>query len=214
MDGDIAPLPGILDLARRYDALVMVDDSHASGVLGENGRGTAEYFGVLGQVDILTSTLGKALGGGVGGFTAARRGIVELLRQRSRPYLFSNTPPPAMVAGALKALEIVARETGMRARLMDNARDFRARMTAVGFHIRPGEHPIVPVMLFEAPLAQRMAESLLAEGVYVIGFAYSVVPEGQARIRVQVSAAHTPAQLERACAAFIRVGQRLKVLTA
>lgn len=214
MDGDIAPLPGILELARRHDALVMVDDSHASGILGENGRGTAEHFGVLGRVDILTSTLGKALGGGVGGFTAARRGIVELLRQRSRPYLFSNAPPPAMVAGALKALEIVARGSGLRTRLMDNMRDFRARMTAAGFSIRPGEHPIVPVMLFEAALAQRMAAALLAEGVYVVGFAYPVVPEGQARIRVQLSAAHTPAQIERACAAFVRVGRSLGVLTA
>ena len=214
MDGDIAPLPEILDLARRYDALVMVDDSHATGVLGANGRGTAEHHGVLGQVDIITSTLGKALGGGVGGFTAARRGIVELLRQRSRPYLFSNTPPPSMVAGALKALEIVERDVELRARLVRNARDFRVRMTAAGFSIRPGTHPIVPVMLFEAPLAQRMAAALLAEGVYVVGFAYPVVPEGQARIRAQVSAAHTPAQLEQACAAFVRVGRSLGVLTA
>ncbi len=214
MDGDIAPLPGILDLARRHDALVMVDDSHATGILGANGRGTAEYHGVLGEVDITTSTLGKALGGGVGGFTAARRGIVELLRQRSRPYLFSNTPPPAMVAGALEALEIVARDASLRARLMDNTRAFRARMTAAGFDIRPGGHPIVPVMLHEAPLAQRMASALFEEGVYVVAFAYPVVPEGQARIRVQVNAAHTPAQIERACAAFARAGRRLGVLPA
>jgi glycine C-acetyltransferase len=212
MDGDVAPLREICDLADRYDALVMVDDSHATGVLGPTGRGTPEHCGVGGRVDIVTSTLGKALGGASGGFTAARSEIVALLRQRSRPYLFSNTLPPALVAAALACLEILSASTTRRDRLAENARWFRRAMTEAGFAIRPGEHPIVPIMLGEARLAQQMAAALLAEGIYVVGFSYPVVPRGQARIRVQLSAAHEPAHLERAVAAFVTVGRALGVL--
>jgi glycine C-acetyltransferase len=207
MDGDVAPLAEICELADRYAALVMVDDSHATGVLGPTGRGTPEQCGVRDRVDIVTSTLGKALGGASGGFTAARREIVALLRQRSRPYLFSNTLPPALVCASLACLEMLAGSSVRRDRLVANTRWFREGMTAAGFAIRPGAHPIVPIMLGDARLAQKMAADLFAEGIYVVGFSYPVVPQGAARIRVQLSAAHEPAHLERAVAAFVKVGR-------
>ena len=206
MDGDVAPLAEICDLADRYDALVMVDDSHATGFFGPTGRGTPEYCGVQRRVDIVTSTLGKALGGASGGFTAARREIVALLRQRSRPYLFSNTLPPALVSASLACLELLSRSSIRRELLVANTRWFREAMIAAGFKIRPGVHPIVPIMLGDARLAHDMAADLLEEGVYVVGFSYPVVPRDAARIRVQVSAAHTPLHLERAVAAFAKVG--------
>jgi len=207
MDGDVAPLREICDLAERHDALVMVDDSHATGFFGPTGRGTPEHWGVAGRVDIVTSTLGKALGGASGGFTAARREIVGLLRQRSRPYLFSNTLAPAIVCAALACLELLDREAERRERLAASTRWFRAAMTEAGFAIAPGVHPIVPVMLGDERLAQGMAADLLGEGIYVVGFSYPVVPRGKARIRVQVSAAHTQAQLEQCVAAFAKVGR-------
>jgi len=207
MDGDVAPLAAICDLAERHDALVMVDDSHATGFVGPTGRGTPEYCGVAGRVDIITSTLGKALGGASGGFTTGRREIVTLLRQRSRPYLFSNTLAPAIVAASLACLDLISTTTDRRDRLEANTRWFRRAMTEAGFRIRPGVHPIVPIMLGDARLAQAMAADLLDEGIYVVGFSYPVVPKGQARIRVQVSAAHEPAHLERAVAAFVKVGR-------
>jgi len=212
MDGDVAPLREICDLADRYDALVMVDDSHATGFFGPTGRGTAEHCGVAGRVDIITSTLGKALGGASGGFTAGRSEIVALLRQRSRPYLFSNTLAPALVCASLACLEMLSATTSRRDRLAASTRWFRRAMTEAGFAIRPGEHPIVPIMLGDARLAQQMAADLLEEGIYVVGFSYPVVPRGQARIRVQLSAAHEPAHLERAVAAFVKVGRALGVL--
>jgi len=212
MNGDIARLPEIVKLARRHDALLMVDDSHGTGVLGSHGRGAAEHHGVMGGVDIFTSTLGKALGGGAGGFTAARRSVVELLRQRSRPYLFSNSLPPPIVAGTLKALDIVRREPQLRERLGEHTAWFRSQMTKAGFELRGGEHPIVPVMLNDAALAQKMAAELLREGIYVVGFSYPVVPRGEARIRVQLTAAHTREQLEHAVTAFHRVGRDLGLL--
>jgi len=207
MDGDVAPLARICDLAERHDALVMVDDSHATGFFGPTGRGTPEHCGVAGRVDIVTSTLGKALGGASGGFTASRAEIVALLRQRSRPYLFSNTLPPALVCSALEGLALLSRSTALRDRLAANTQRFRAAMTAAGFGLRPGEHPIVPIMLGDARLAHRMAADLFEEGIYVVGFSYPVVPRDQARIRVQVSAAHTEGDLERAVAAFVKVGR-------
>ncbi len=212
MDGDVAPLVGICDLADRHGALVMVDDSHATGFFGPTGRGTPEHCGVAGRVDIVTSTLGKALGGASGGFTAARREVVELLRQRSRPYLFSNTLPPALVCAGLAGLEMLSETTERRDRLDANTRWFRRAMTGAGFAIRPGEHPIVPIMLGDARLAHQMAADLLARGVYVVGFSYPVVPKGEARIRVQISAAHEPAHLEQAVAAFAEVGRALGVI--
>jgi glycine C-acetyltransferase len=212
MDGDVAPLARICDLAERHDALVMVDDSHATGFFGPTGRGTPEHCGVAGRVDIVTSTLGKALGGASGGFTASRAEIVALLRQRSRPYLFSNTLPPALVCSALEGLALLSRSTALRDRLAANTERFRAAMTAAGFGLRPGEHPIVPIMLGDARLAQRMAADLFEEGIYVVGFSYPVVPRDQARIRVQVSAAHTDADLDRAVAAFVKVGRALGVI--
>lgn len=212
MDGDLARLDRIVELADRYDAAVVVDDSHATGVLGGSGRGTPAHFGLADRVEIVTSTLGKTLGGATGGFTSGRAEIIELLRQRSRPYLFSNSLPPVVVAGALRALELVARGDDLRATLRANAALFRARLTALGFRLIPGEHPIIPVMLGEAARATAMAESLLKEGVYVIGFSYPVVPEGQARIRVQMSAAHTKGQLEYAVKAFEKVGRALGVI--
>ena len=212
MDGDVAPLGRICDLAERHDALVMVDDSHATGFFGPTGRGTPEHCGVAGRVDIVTSTLGKALGGASGGFTASRAEIVALLRQRSRPYLFSNTLPPALVCSALEGLALLSRSTALRDRLAANTERFRAAMTAAGFGLRPGEHPIVPIMLGDARLAQRMAADLFEEGIYVVGFSYPVVPRDQARIRVQVSAAHTDADLDRAVAAFVKVGRALGVI--
>jgi glycine C-acetyltransferase len=207
MDGDVAPLREICDLAERHDALVMVDDSHATGFFGPTGRGTPEHCGVAGRVDIVTSTLGKALGGASGGFTAARREIVALLRQRSRPYLFSNTLAPAIVCAALACLELLDWEADRRERLAASTRWFRAAMTEAGFAIAPGVHPIVPVLLGDERLAQGIAADLLGEGIYVVGFSYPVVPRGKARIRVQVSAAHTQAQLEQCVAAFAKVGR-------
>jgi glycine C-acetyltransferase len=212
MDGDLARLDQIVELADRYDAVVMVDDSHATGVLGPNGRGTPAHFGVADRVDIVTSTLGKSLGGAAGGFTSGRAEIVELLRQRSRPYLFSNALPPVIASAALQAVKLVAQGDELRAHLQDNAAFFRARLTALGFRLIPGNHPIIPVMLGEATLASRMAERLLQEGIYVVGFSFPVVPNGQARIRVQMSAAHTRAQLEQAVAAFAKVGRELRLI--
>jgi glycine C-acetyltransferase len=205
MDGTIANLPAICELADRYDALVMVDDSHAVGFLGPGGRGTPEYHGVTGRIDVITGTLGKALGGGSGGYTCARREIVEILRQRSRPYLFSNSLPPPIVAASLKSLEILTRSTELRDKLESNTVWFRKAMTDAGFQIVPGTHPITPIMLGDAVLAARMAELMLAEGVYVIGFSYPVVPHGKARIRTQVSAVHSREDLEFAVEAFKRV---------
>ena len=205
MDGRIAKLKEICDLAEKHKAMVMVDDSHAVGFMGENGRGTHEHHRVMGRVDILTGTLGKALGGASGGYISARREIVELLRQRSRPYLFSNTVAPAIVGASLKVLDLVKRTKDLRERLFSNTRLFRERMTAAGFDIEPGEHPIVPVMLGDAALATKMAALLLEKGVYVVGFSYPVVPKGKARIRVQISAAHTPEDLEFAIAQFVAV---------
>jgi glycine C-acetyltransferase len=212
MDGDVAPLAEICGLAERYDALVMVDDSHATGFFGPTGRGTPEHCGVPGRVDIVTSTLGKALGGASGGFTASRHEVVALLRQRSRPYLFSNTLPPALVSASLACLAMLSATTVRRDRLDANTRWLRRAMTEAGFAIRPGVHPIVPIMLGDAHLAHRMAADLLDEGIYVVGFSYPVVPEGQARIRVQISAAHESEHLERAVAAFVKVGRSLGVL--
>ncbi len=212
MDGDIARLDAICDLADAHGALVHVDDSHATGFVGRTGRGSIEYRGVTSRVDLVTSTLGKALGGAAGGFTSGRREIIDLLRQRSRPYLFSNTVPPMIVGGALAALSLLSSSTDLRDRLEANTRTFRERMTASGFAIRPGVHPIVPVMLGDAALAARFAEAMLVRGIYVIGFSFPVVPMGAARIRVQVSAAHTPAHLDQAIAAFTEVGRELGVL--
>jgi glycine C-acetyltransferase len=212
MDGFIAKLDEITALAAKYDAMVMVDDSHATGFLGPTGRGSAEHHGVMDKVDIFTSTLGKALGGGSGGFTTGRQEIIDLLRQRSRPYLFSNTLPPPLVAAGIRVFEMLSSTTELRDKLERNTQYFRSRMTAAGFDIRPGEHPIVPVMLYDAPLAQEFAARLLDEGIYVIGFFYPVVPQGEARIRVQVSAAHETGHLDQAVDAFTRVGQELAVL--
>jgi len=212
MDGYIARLDVITQLAERYDAMVMVDDSHATGFLGPTGRGSAEHHGVMDRIDIFTSTLGKALGGGSGGFTTGRQAIIDLLRQRSRPYLFSNTLPPPLVAAGIRVFEMLSSTTELRDRLERNTSHFRSKMTVAGFDIKRGEHPIVPVMLYDASLAQEFAARLLAEGIYVIGFFYPVVPEGEARIRVQVSAAHEPAQLDRAVAAFTKVGKQLGVI--
>jgi glycine C-acetyltransferase len=212
MDGTITPLDRICDLADRYQALVMVDDSHATGFIGKHGRGTPEHYGVEGRVDILTSTLGKALGGASGGFTTGRKEIIELLRQRSRPYLFSNSLPPVVAAAALAALNLISKTTKLRDRLESNTKLFRDQMTAAGFNIKPGIHPITPIMLGDAKLAADMARDLLAEGIYVVGFSYPVVPQGAARIRVQLSAAHTKEQIEQAVAAFIKVGKKYKVI--
>lgn len=212
MDGDLAKLDQIVALAERYDAAVVVDDSHATGVLGPQGRGTPAHFGVADRIEILTSTLGKALGGATGGFTSGKAEVIELLRQRSRPYLFSNSLPPPIVAGALCALDLVKQGDHLREQLRANAAYFRRELTALGFRLVPGEHPIIPVMLGDAALATSMAEALLKEGVYVVGFSYPVVPQGQARIRTQMSAAHTKAQLEQAVAAFAKVGRALGVI--
>ena len=212
MDGDMARLAEICELADRHDATVMVDDSHATGVLGAGGRGTGEELGVLDRLDVITSTLGKALGGAAGGFTCGRQEVVEFLRQRSRPYLFSNSLPPVITAAALKALELVSGSRELRDRLRGNAAQLRGDLEAAGFRLKPGRHPILPVMLGDAGLAGRMAERLLAHGIYVIGFSYPVVPQGQARIRIQVSAAHTPQQLGQAARAFAEVGKELGVV--
>jgi len=212
MDGVIARLPEICDLADRHGALVMVDDSHATGFVGRGGRGTPEYRDVMGRVDILTGTFGKALGGAAGGYTAARREIVAWLRQRSRPYLFSNSIPPVIAATTLHVLDLVESGDELRERLRRNTRHFRERMTAAGFTIVPGEHPIAPVMIGDAALAARFAERLLEHGVYVIGFSYPVVPMGKARIRTQMCAGHTLEQLDRAIGAFVSVGRELGIL--
>ena len=212
MDGYIAKLDEITTLAERYDALVMVDDSHATGFMGKTGRGSAEHHGVMDKIDIFTSTLGKALGGGSGGFTTGRQEIIDLLRQRSRPYLFSNTLPPPLVAASIKVFDMLSSSTGLRDKLEDSTRYFREKMSAAGFDIKQGSHPIVPVMLYEAPLAQEFAARLLDEGIYVIGFFFPVVPKGEARIRVQISAAHEKHHLDRALEAFVKVGKELAVL--
>jgi glycine C-acetyltransferase len=220
MDGDVAPLPAIVDLADRHRALVLVDDSHATGFMGRTGRGTWEHHGLApGRVDVITTTFGKALGGALGGCTAGRRGVVSLLRQRSRPYLFSNSLAPAVVGATLRALELLVASTELRDRLEQNTAFFRERMTAAGFEIRPGVHPIVPIMFSrfapdDAPLAQKFARALLDEGIYVKGFFYPVVPRGQSRIRVQLSAAHRAEHIDRAVAAFTAVGRRLGVVAA
>jgi glycine C-acetyltransferase len=212
MDGDLATLDRIAGLADRYDAAVVVDDSHATGVLGKGGRGTPDHFGVADRVDLITGTLGKALGGASGGFTSGRREVVELLRQRSRPYLFSNSLPPVIAAAALRAVELAAEGDALRAALRENAAFLRSQLTALGFTLAPGGHPIIPIMLGDAALAARMADRLLQEGVYVTGFSYPVVPRGQARIRVQLSAAHTREQLGRAVGALAKIGRELGVI--
>jgi glycine C-acetyltransferase len=212
MDGVIARLKDICDLADRYDALVMVDDSHATGFVGARGRGTHELRGVIDRVDILTGTLGKALGGASGGYTSGRKEIIAWLRQRSRPYLFSNSIPPFIAAASLRVLDMLEADTTLRTRLWDNAAHFRKGMAAAGFNLVPGEHPIIPIMLGDAKLASDFARRLLDEGVYVIGFSYPVVPQGKARIRTQMSAAHTREQLDRAVAAFTKVGKELRVV--
>ena len=212
MDGDIARLDAICDLADQYQAMVMVDDSHCTGFLGKTGRGTPEYRGCRERVDVITSTLGKALGGASGGFTSGRKEIIDLLRNRSRPYLFSNTLAPPIVAGSLAAIALLQSSTALRDRLEANTVRFRAGMTAAGFAIRPGDHPIVPIMLGDAKLAVDFARRLLEEGIYVIGFCYPVVPKGQARIRVQLSAAHSDAEVDRAIAAFAKIGKALAVI--
>lgn len=212
MDGDPARLDRIVELADRYDAVVVVDDSHATGVLGPQGRGTPAHFGVADRIEIVTSTLGKTLGGATGGFTSGKAEVIELLRQRSRPYLFSNSLPPPIAAGALCALDLVRQGDHLREQLRVNAAFFRTELTRLGFRLTPGEHPIIPVMLGDAALATSMAEALLNEGVYVVGFSYPVVPQGQARIRTQMSAAHTTAQLQQAVTAFAKVGRSLGVI--
>ena len=212
MDGYIAPLDEIVALASKYNALVHIDECHATGFLGATGRGSAEVKGVLDRIDIITGTLGKAMGGALGGFTTAKKEVIELLRQRSRPYLFSNSLPPHVVAAGIKAFDMLSSAGELRAQLADNTRYFREKMTAAGFDMRPGVHPISPVMLYDAPLAQRFAERLLEEGIYAIGFFFPVVAKGQARIRTQISAAHTREHLDRAISAFTRIGLELGVI--
>ena len=214
MDGFIAPLDELTALARKYDALVHIDECHASGFLGATGRGSAEVKGVMDRIDIFTGTLGKALGGALGGFTTGPRDVIELLRQRSRPYLFSNSLPPHVVAAGIKVFDMLANAGDLREQLAENTRYFRERMTAAGFDLKPGVHPICPVMLYDAPLAQKFAARLLEEGIYAIGFFFPVVPKGQARIRTQMSAAHTREHLDRAIAAFTKVGLELGVIKA
>jgi glycine C-acetyltransferase len=213
MDGYLAKLGDVCDLAEKYSAMVMVDESHATGFIGPTGRGTPEELGVLERIDVITSTLGKALGGASGGFTTGKKEIVQLLRQRSRPYLFSNSLAPSIVGASIAVFELLESESTLRERVMANARRFREGMGAAGFTIKPGIHPIVPIMLGDAKLAQSLAEKLLAEGIYVIGFSYPVVPKGEARIRVQLSAAHEPAQVDRAIAAFTKAGRELGVVS-
>lgn len=212
MDGTIARLDQICDLADQYRAIVLIDESHSSGFIGKTGRGTHEYRGVMGRVDLITGTLGKALGGASGGFTSGRREIIEMLRQRSRPYLFSNTLAPAIVGASIAVLDMLTETTELRDKLESNTRYFRSKMTAAGFDIKPGDHPIVPIMLYEAVIAQKFAARLLEEGIYVIGFFYPVVAKGLARIRVQLSAAHEPQHLDKAIAAFTKVGLELGVI--
>lgn len=212
MDGDIARLPEIVALAEKYDALVMVDDSHATGYTGKTGRGTAEHFGLLGKIDIITTTFGKAMGGGNGGCTSGRKEIIEMLRQRSRPYLFSNTLAPATVGATLKVIEMLSGSSELPAKTMANAKRFRTKMEAAGFDLVKGDTAIVPVMIYDAPLAVKFADELLKEGVYVIGFVYPVVPKGKARIRVQLSAAHTTEQVDAAVEAFVKAGKNLGII--
>ena len=212
MDGTIAQLDNICDLADKYDAIVMIDECHSSGFLGKTGRGTHEYRGVMGRIDIITGTLGKALGGASGGFTSGRKEIIDMLRQKSRPYLFSNTLAPSIVGGSIAVLNMLTETTELRDKLEDNTKYFRKKMTEAGFDIKPGDHPIVPIMLYDAALAQTMAAKLLEEGIYVIGFFFPVVAKGQARIRVQLSAAHEQHHLDKAIAAFTKIGKELGVI--
>ena len=212
MDGTIADLAAICDLAEAHNALVMIDDCHATGFIGESGRGTHEYRGVMDRVDIITGTLGKALGGASGGFTSGRKEVVDWLRQRSRPYLFSNTLAPVIAATSIRVLDLLEEGTDLRDRLQSNSQYFRAQMTTLGFDLLPGEHPIIPVMLGDAKLAAKMADRLLEEGIYVIGFSFPVVPKGKARIRTQMSAAHSREHIDRAIAAFAKVGRELGVI--
>lgn len=212
MDGTIAQLDRICDLADSYDAIVMIDECHSSGFLGKNGRGTHEYRDVMGRIDIITGTLGKALGGASGGFTSGKKDIVDMLRQRSRPYLFSNTLAPSIVGASIAVLDMLSNTTELRDKLEANTKYFRSKMTAAGFDIKPGDHPIVPIMLYDAVLAQTFASKLLEEGIYVIGFFFPVVAKGQARIRVQISAAHDQRHLDKAIAAFTKIGRELEVL--
>lgn len=212
MDGDIAPLKDICDLADKYEALVMVDDSHASGFIGKTGRGTHEYHDVMKRVDLLTGTLGKALGGALGGYTTGKKEIIELLRQRSRPYLFSNSLAPSIVGASLEVFKMLEESTALRDRLMENADYFKTRLQTAGFDLKPSQSAIVALMLYDAPLSQRFAARLLEEGIYVTGFYFPVVPRGQARIRIQLSAGHTRAQLDQALEAFVKVGRELKVI--
>ena len=212
MDGTIAQLDKICDLADRYDAIVMIDESHSSGFLGKTGRGTHEYHGVMGRIDLITGTLGKALGGASGGFTSGRKEIIEMLRQRSRPYLFSNSLAPSITGASIAVLDMLSETTTLRDQLEYNTKYFRSKMTEAGFDIRPGDHPIVPIMLYDAVVAQNFASKLLSEGIYVIGFFFPVVAKGQARIRVQLSAAHQQAHLDKAIAAFVKIGKELAVL--
>ena len=212
MDGTIAQMDAICALAERYDALVMTDECHSTGFIGETGRGTHEYHNVMGKVDIITGTLGKALGGAMGGFTSGRKEIIDILRQRSRPYLFSNSLAPAIVGASNAVFDLLEETTELRDKVMDNALYFRSKMSEAGFDVKEGIHPITPIMLYDAPTSQRFAEELLKEGIYVIGFFYPVVPKGQARIRVQLSAAHERTHLDRAIDSFIRVGQKLELI--
>ena len=212
MDGTIAQLEVICDLADKYDAIVMVDESHASGFMGKTGRGTHEYRGVMGRIDIITGTLGKALGGASGGFTSGRKEIIDILRQRSRPYLFSNTLAPAITGASIAVLDMLSETTALRDKLENNTTYFRTKMTEAGFDIKKGEHPIVPIMLYDSVLAAKFADALLQEGIYVIGFFFPVVPKGQARIRVQISAGHEPEHLDKAINAFTRIGKELGVI--
>jgi glycine C-acetyltransferase len=212
MDGDIAPLETICNLADKYDAMVMVDDSHSTGFLGKRGKGTHEHCGVLGRIDAITTTLGKALGGAAGGCVSGRKEIVELCRQRARPYLFSNTVPPVVIAASIRVIDLISKSTERRNKLEDNTKYFREKMTQAGLDIRPGVHPIVPVMLYNAKLAQDVARDLYAEGIYAVGFFFPVVPQGQARIRIQISADHEREHLDRAIAAFTKVGAKYNIL--
>ncbi|MEI9947045.1 MAG: glycine C-acetyltransferase [Chitinophagaceae bacterium] len=212
MDGTIAQLDKIVELAEKYDAIIMIDECHSSGFLGKTGRGTHEYRGVMGKIDIITGTLGKALGGASGGFTSGKKSVIEMLRQKSRPYLFSNTLAPSIVGASIAVLDMLTETTELRDKLEYNTKYFRDKMTAAGFDIKPGDHPIVPIMLYDAVLAQNFASKLLEEGIYVIGFFFPVVAKGQARIRVQLSAAHEQQHLDKAIAAFTKIGRELRVL--